>query len=61
MNRLREVALATARASVRIFFIRASGAKGLPLTMPMAASGPINSASSAVAGSRCTTSLSISK
>jgi hypothetical protein len=43
-----------------IFFMRASGAKGLPLTMPMAASGPINSASSAVAGSFCTTSFSIS-
>ncbi len=61
MNRLREVALATASASVMIFFIRASGLKGLPLTMPMAATGPINSASSEVAGSCCTISLSISK
>ena len=43
MNRLRAVALATASASVRIFFIRASGANGLPLTMPIAASGPISS------------------
>ena len=43
---MREVALASATASVRIFFIRASGAKGLPLMMPMAAIGPINSASS---------------
>ena len=60
MNRVREDALATASASVMIFFMRASGAKGLPLTMPMAASGPINSASSAVAGSCCTTSFSIS-
>ena len=60
MNRVREVALATASASVRIFFIRASGANGLPLTMPMAAIGPISSASSAVAGSCCTTSLSLS-
>ena len=42
------MALATASASVRIFFIRASGAKGLPLTMPMAASGPISSGSSEV-------------
>jgi signal transduction histidine kinase len=39
-----------------IFFIRASGANGLPLTMPMAAIGPISSGSSAVAGSCCTTS-----
>ena len=31
MSRLREVALASARASVMIFFIRASGANGLPL------------------------------
>ena len=61
MNRLREVALASATASVRIFFIRASGANGLPLTMPMAAIGPISSGSSDVAGSCCTTSLSISK
>ncbi len=60
MNRLREVALATASASVMIFFMRASGAKGLPLTMPMAAIGPISSGSSEVAGSCCTTSLSIS-
>ena len=51
MNRLRELALATWSASVRIFFMRASGANGLPLTMPMAAIGPINSGSSAVAGS----------
>ena len=51
MNRLREVALATASASVRIFFIRASGANGLPLTMPMAATDPISSGSSEVAGS----------
>ncbi len=58
MNRVREVALASATASVRIFFIRASGAKGLPLTMPMAAIGPISSGSSAVAGSCCTTSFS---
>jgi len=47
------VALASVSASVRIFFIRASGAKGLPLMMPMAASGPISSGSSAVAGSCC--------
>ena len=60
MNRVREVALATASASVMIFFMRASGAKGLPLTMPMAAIGPISSGSSEVAGSFCTTSLSIS-
>ena len=60
MNRLRDVALASASASVMIFFIRASGAKGLPLTMPMAASEPISSGSSDVAGSCCTTSLSIS-
>ena len=60
MNRLREVALATASASVRIFFIRSSGAKGLPLMMPMAASDPMSSGSSDVAGSCCTTSLSIS-
>ena len=58
MNSVRDVALAKATASVRIFFIRASGANGLPLTMPMAAIGPINSGSSAVAGSCCTTSLS---
>ena len=55
------MALATASASVRIFFIRASGAKGLPLMMPMAAKGPISSGSRAVAGSCCTISLSISK
>ena len=60
MNRLRDVALAIASASVRIFFMRASGAKGLPLTMPMAAIGPISSGSSDVAGSCCTTSFSIS-
>ncbi|MNL27007.1 hypothetical protein D3C87_1485710 [compost metagenome] len=61
MNRLRDVALATASASVRIFFMRASGAKGLPLTMPISAMGPINSGSRLVAGSCCTTSFNISK
>ena len=61
MNRLRELALATTSASFRIFFKRASGAKGLPLTMPIAAIGPISSGSSALAGSCCTTSFSISK
>ncbi|MNG17429.1 hypothetical protein D3C84_1014160 [compost metagenome] len=61
MNRLRDVALATTSASMRIFFIRASGAKGLPLTIPMAAIGPINSGSRLVAGSCCTTSFNISK
>jgi len=60
MFRVRAVALATFTASVRIFFIRASGAKGLPLMMPRAAIGPISSASSEAAGSSCTTSLSIS-
>ena len=60
MNRPRAVAFATTSVSVRIFFIRASGAKGLPLTMPMAASGPMSSGSSAVAGSCCTISSSIS-
>jgi hypothetical protein len=34
------VALPTAAASVRIFFIRASGANGLPFSMPIAASRP---------------------
>jgi hypothetical protein len=48
-------------ASVRIFFIRSSGSKGLPLTMPMAASEPISSGSSDVAGSSCTMSLRYSK
>ena len=52
--------LFTMHASVMIFFMRASGANGLPLTIPMAAIGPISSGSSEVAGSRCTTSLSIS-
>jgi hypothetical protein len=61
MNRLREIALACATPSVRIFFIRASGANGLPLTMPMAAIGPISSGSSVPAGSCCTISLIISK
>ena len=36
----RMVALPTARASVRIFFIRASGLKGFPFTMPTAANLP---------------------
>ncbi|MNV92654.1 hypothetical protein D3C71_1872720 [compost metagenome] len=61
MNRLREMALAVVTASVRIFFIRASGVKGLPLMMPMAAIGPINSGSRELAGSCWTTSLSNSK
>jgi hypothetical protein len=43
----REVALPTAAASVRSFFIRASGAKGLPFSMPMEANNPNLSASSA--------------
>ncbi len=60
MNSVREAALATASASVRIFFIRASGANGFPLTMPMAAIDPISSASSEVAGSCCTISFSVS-
>ena len=46
MNRLREVVLASASASVMIFFMRASGAKGFPLMMPIAATGPISSGSS---------------
>jgi len=46
MNRAREVALASASASVMIFFMLASGANGLPFTMPMAATGLISSASS---------------
>ena len=61
MNSEREVALPSTSASLMIFFMRASGANGLPLSMPIAASGPINSASSDVAGSFCTTSFSDSK
>ena len=43
MNRLRDVAFAIASVSVRIFFMRSSGANDLPFTMPIAASGPISS------------------
>ena len=59
--KVRAVAFPIAAASVRIFFIRASGLNGLPFTMPMAASDPMISGSSAPTGSFCTTSLSISK
>ena len=47
----RAVALPTATASVRIFFIRSSGANGLPLRMPMAAARPRNSGSKKSSGS----------
>ncbi len=46
---------------MRIFFIRASGLKGLPFTMPIAASWPSSSGLEEVAGSICTNSLIISK
>ena len=41
--------------------IRASGANGLPLTMPIAASCPNSSASVLSAGSSCTSAFSSSK
>jgi hypothetical protein len=56
-----EAALPTAAASARIFFMRASGAKGWPCLIPMAAIEPINSMSSESGGSCWTTSLSRSK
>ncbi|MGW4150549.1 hypothetical protein [Streptomyces albogriseolus] len=46
---------------LRISRIRASGEKGLPLTMPTAASAPAISGSSASAGWSCTSSLARSK
>ena len=39
----RAAALPMAAASVRIFFIRASGLNGLPFSMPMAAIMPLAS------------------
>jgi len=56
----RAVALPTATASVRIFFMRASGANGLPFSMPMDAKRPSVSGSTASAGSSCTTALTSS-
>ena len=47
----RAVALPMATASVRSFFILASGLKGLPLTMPMEATSPRVSGSSESIGS----------
>jgi len=49
MNRLRDVALASAAASVMILLIRSSGANGLPLMMPIAASGPMSEAGDGLA------------
>ena len=50
----RAVALPTVAASASTRFVRASGLKGLPFTIPMAASWPVSSGSSASAGSACT-------
>ena len=55
------VASPTAAASVRIFFMRSSGAKGLPFTMPTEAQKPSVVASTASVGSLCTTSFNISQ
>ena len=57
----RDVALATAAASVRIAFMRASGANGLPFLMPIEARIPTTSDSRKSSGSCCTTSFSSSK
>ncbi|MNR25275.1 hypothetical protein D3C85_1424140 [compost metagenome] len=55
------MAFATTAASVSIFFIRSSGAKGLPFSMPMEANKPSVSGSIAALGSSCTTSFTSSK
>ena len=57
----RAVASPTAAASVRIFFIRASGANGLPFWMPMDAQKPSVVGSTESVGSSCTTSFNISQ
>jgi len=54
------MALPTATESVRIFFIRASGANGCPLRMPIDAYKPTVSGSTQSAGSFCTTVFSSS-
>ena len=54
---MRAVALPTLTASLRILRIRASGANGLPLTIPTEASRPRISGFPASTGSVCTTSL----
>ena len=58
---VRPAALPTASASLRMRFIRASGAKGLPFTMPIAAICPAISGSIASAGCACTASFNISQ
>ncbi len=55
------MACPTAAASVRIFFIRASGANGVPFSMPIEASSPSVSGSIASAGSSWMTSFTSSK
>jgi DNA invertase Pin-like site-specific DNA recombinase len=45
--------------AARTFFIRASSAKGLPLTMPMAASDPISLRDASLRCSRATKALSL--
>src|ERR1700723_2350956 len=47
----------TAAESLRIFFMRSSGAKGFPFSMPMDANKASLSGSSASLGSCCTTSF----
>jgi hypothetical protein len=49
------VASPTAAASVRIFFMRASGAKGFPFSMPIEAKNPSVTGSSDSTGSFWTT------
>ena len=58
---VRAVASPTVAASVRIFFMRSSGAKGLPFSMPIAAKNPRVTSSSEPAGSFWTTSFSSSQ
>jgi hypothetical protein len=50
----RAVASPTCAAWARIFFMRASGAKGLPFSMPIEAKKPSRMGSSDSAGSSCT-------
>jgi len=58
---VRAVALPTLTASVKVAFILASGAKGLPFLIPIAANSPTISGSTKVSRSCCTTSFSSSK